>query len=180
MDSPTDASIADPGSGYSRAAVDDFLAAAAVERGRLEALIEEAEDREQQARAAIDSHLGLHKVMIETLLETQRELGERRREAEVTAAGIIEAAEREARALMAANRGGVAVENDDPRRPTSIDLAAEERNPFGPMPDQFVGGAPSWSLSSERETQARKESDEFFDYLRGALIDDKPLGPRND
>ena len=85
-----------PVRGYSRAEVDEFLAAVAVERSRLEAEIAEATERINRARSAI----GMHRVMVAMLLETQQELSALRSEAEAQARQIVADAEREAAALL--------------------------------------------------------------------------------
>ncbi len=55
---------------YSRDAVDDFLAAAEAERVRLRGIVTDAEARSRRARAAV----GMQRVMVSMLLETQREV----------------------------------------------------------------------------------------------------------
>src|SRR5262245_24963791 len=82
--------------GYTREAIDDFLAAADVERARLREVIAEAESRTQRARAA----LGVHRVMTAMLLEAQADVAERRRLAEEEAAAILRAADDEAQSVL--------------------------------------------------------------------------------
>jgi cell division septum initiation protein DivIVA len=165
MESGRNAVVDESIPGYSRAAVDDFLKAAAEERARLEVVIRDADERRNRADAAVDAHLELHNMMIRTLLDTQRELGERRRDAEAQAAAIVEAAERDAKAILQGSG-------------STVDLFGEEQREFAAsdVPHaRFV--SPHLSLSDTAESQRSKEADAFFDYLRGALVDDEPLGP---
>jgi hypothetical protein len=139
--------------GYPRADVEEFLESAAAEKARLEGEIADANARIARARSAI----GSHRVMVAMLLKAQQELSEIRRTAEDEAERILARAELEAQAI----EGGGAVQlggtssvegwrDPSPRQPPMLDLATEQRD----------AGA-----------------DEFFDYLRGALIDEQPLGP---
>jgi hypothetical protein len=137
--------------GYPRADVDEFLRSAAAERIRLEAEIADANARIAHARSAV----GTHRVMVAMLLETQRQLSEMRRDAEVQAERIIAEAEIEAQAI--------------------------ERGPGSPN-----GGSASTpgfaepTIDLTRSAPSSEEPDEFFEFLRGALADDQPLGPRAD
>jgi regulator of protease activity HflC (stomatin/prohibitin superfamily) len=154
-----------PMHGYERAAVDDFLAAAATERARLEATIADANGRAARARAAI----GMHRVMVAMLLETQGELTLRRREAEQQAAEIIAAAEAQAQEIE--RSAGVV-----PSAPTAdpiIDIRRAELydgSSFDKISMRIGAG-----LDGEPDD---RESEKFFEFLRGALVDDEPLGPR--
>jgi hypothetical protein len=97
---PNDSSAAAAIKWYSQNSVDEFLAAASEERGRLEAVIADATARAERARAA----LGVHRLMATMLLDTHRQLTERRREAELEAAQIIIDSERDAHRLLEAAR----------------------------------------------------------------------------
>ena len=77
---------------YARTAVDDFLAAAAEKRSELEQQISEANTRIERANAAA----GLHRLMAAMVLETQREVAEVRRAAELRAMEIVTASQRDA------------------------------------------------------------------------------------
>jgi cell division septum initiation protein DivIVA len=155
--------------GYSRAEVDEFLAAAAVERERLERDIADARERVSRARSA----LGMHRVMVAMMLETQRELGELRLHAERRAAEIVAEAEREAEAEAAALRHFDATTTEPPPAPAApvIDLDTAEH----------VDSWASWSAPSMEATpgsgSAARQGEDYFDFLRGALADDSPLGP---
>jgi cell division septum initiation protein DivIVA len=137
-------------SGYSYAEVTDFLAAAAVERSRLEAELLDAESRIGRARSAI----GLHRVMLAMLLDAQRELDEIRREAEGHATRILAGAERDATPVVVPS----------PAASATIDLTAVTAT-VAPAHDR-AQGAPSDGGSQ----------DDYFTFLRGALSDDAPLG----
>ena len=100
---------------YSQDSVDEFLAAAAEERERLEAVIADATARAERARAA----LGVHRLMATMLLDTHRQLTERRREAELAAAQIIIESEREANRLLEAARADHPVSPRPPGRSLS-------------------------------------------------------------
>jgi ABC-type transporter Mla subunit MlaD len=164
---PMQPPTATPIHGYSRAEVDDFLSAAAAERARLEATIADANTRASRARSA----LGTHRVMVAMLLETQRELGQMRSDAEKEAEAIISAAERD-----------VAHARSIRRDTQEIDLSAfaaagerasgDEPSPFAPpeptMPDEPLTSEP---------LNGSGNGDEYFAFLRGALDDDQPLGP---
>jgi hypothetical protein len=134
---------------YSRSAIDDFLAAAASERARLEAAIAEDEERTSRARAA----LGTHRVMVAMLIEAQRELDATRTRAEAEAATIL---------------GGAG------RPPALLDLTRVEPAP-GDVTSLPVTVP---SMTGPVSPTADAGTTEYFDFLRGALVDDKPLGPR--
>src|SRR5215813_9209404 len=85
---------------YARQAVDDFLTAATAERERLELTIAEAKARTDRARAVI----GMHRVMVSMLLETQHELDALREAADREAQAIVSNAEEDARAIVQAAR----------------------------------------------------------------------------
>src|SRR5262245_61875997 len=106
---------------YARDAVEDFLAAADAEKDQLRLAIAESDARARRARASI----GMHRVMVSMLLETQRDCAEMREEAELDAAEIVAAAEDEAHAIVDAARREVATRG--PQRGPTIDLAAAER-----------------------------------------------------
>jgi len=160
--------------------VEEFLAAAGAERVRLEAEIADANGRSARARAAV----GSHRVMVAMLLEAQQELGEMRREAEVEAEQILADAERRAQEI---ERGTVA----QAAPVTEMAFAATARSADGPAvapsatgrfapPATFVPGehgasGPLIDLAGERTEGAG--DDDYFDFLRGALTDDRPLGP---
>jgi hypothetical protein len=166
---------------YPRATVDEFIRASELEKQRLAAAIEDDEHRARRARAAI----GMHHMMVSMLIETQRELEELRREAERIASDIIAAAS-DGRALgrdmsgaggrgtTAAGRGGGV--------PPSIDLLAESRLDAATgllAPPDEPGPAASASAVPLVDDEADAESNEYFAFLREALTDDEPLGPRN-
>jgi hypothetical protein len=152
--------------GYSRAEVDDFLQAAAAERARLEREIVDSRGRIGRARSAI----GMHRVMVSMLLETQRELTELRQDAEARAEQIVTAAEHEAAAILGGTPPPTFATAPDTTTPRVIDLGAGEHNgapqPLGAY-RSANGDAPTGSSGQ----------DEYFDFLRGALADESPLGP---
>jgi hypothetical protein len=174
-----DADIATPTSdqpvrGYQRAAVDEFLAAAQAERSRLETLIAEANDRTARARAAV----GMHHIMVAMLVETQEELARRRREADQEAASIIADAEAQARAI-----------ESPPTAPEPLPPAAVfPAPPIAERPRIHATEATSEPPSSAPRLQVDGhnghdgnddgEGDRFFAFLRQALSDEEPLGPR--
>jgi regulator of protease activity HflC (stomatin/prohibitin superfamily) len=152
-----------PTLGYDRAAVEAFLGAAADERAKLEEQIEQSNLRLARARTA----LGTHRVMVAMLLQAQRELSALRRDAEREAAAIIAAAEREASSRA----------SDPARAATPEAPAIDLREPEGTAP-----ATPGLGFLDDELLVAAGMSmdDEFFEYLRGALIDDEPLGPRSE
>lgn len=116
------------GHGYSRQAVDEFIAAAAIEAERLEVLIADAAERTRRARAAI----GTHRVMVAMVVETQLRLDELRRDAELESAAILERADREAEARRVRERAEldlIAIE----RSASSLDRGAAD--PISPRAD---------------------------------------------
>jgi hypothetical protein len=146
--------------GYSRADVDQFLTAAAEERLRLETEVEELEGRISRARSAI----GMHRVMVAMLLETQREITEIRDSASAEAERIVREAERQVTALRSA--------------PTedSIDLVGDSpmpHMPAAPVANAGVPTRPTVGVTAEGSAQG----DQYMEFLRGALSDDSPLGP---
>ena len=162
---------ATPIHGYARSEVDDFLNAAAQERARLEATIADANTRAGRARSA----LGTHRVMVAMLLETQRELGQLRIDAETQAEMIIAEAERE-----------VALARAERRDPQEIDLSSFAVTQSPTMADATGAGSPFFAAPASpvgeprmgTTTNAAEDgNDEYFAFLRGALDDDQPLGP---
>jgi cell division septum initiation protein DivIVA len=150
--------------GYRREVVEDFLSAVEVERRRLHEIIRESEARTQRARAAID----VYRVIMDMLLAVQAEIAEIRRAAEEEAAAILRRGDEEAEALF---RAAYAVEDgmihlvraeaaEDPLRHTTPEPAVRE---FGSGFAVDVSG-----------------SNDYMAYLRGALSDQAPLGPRLD
>src|SRR5262249_36684182 len=124
-----------------------------VERSRLEADIADSTERINQARSAI----GLHRVMVAMLLESQRELTDMREQAEQRAKEIIAEAEREAAAIAAGTAPA-------PGPPTS-------------PPSGFAGAAAPAAPEIHLPGRAGDDGDHYFRYLSGALADDAPLGP---
>jgi hypothetical protein len=171
---------------YSRAEVDDFLAAAAAERIRLEAEIAEATERISRARAAI----GMHRVMVSMLFETQREVSALRREADAQARQIVADAEREVAAMVRASspltaQTGSTFAADASRIPPSppaadghtIDLQLAEPHGNGAQPVAPPAAEPLLASTSSF-AESPTSDDEYFDFLRGALAeDDGPFGP---
>ncbi|HEY3670850.1 MAG TPA: DivIVA domain-containing protein [Acidimicrobiia bacterium] len=140
--------------GYPRVEVDEFLAAAAEEKSRLEAVISDAETRVSRARSAV----GAHQVMVQMLLESQQELSRIRRDAEAEAEAIVARAELDAQAILSGQPTPVPVTAP----PVAIATPGpfESAAPLAVQPDGPVDG-----------------NDEFFTFLRGALADEQPLGP---
>jgi DivIVA protein len=171
--------LGQPVRGYSRAEVDDFLAAAARERARLEAEIADANRRIRDARTAI----GMHRVMVSMVLDAQRELSEMRRAAELEAERILSAAETDAQRMLAearnepaayATHDSSAYSSPEPAPYATpepvIDLAAIDT----PVDVHAGNGA----VVHPSEAPARDAGDDqFFEFLRGALADNEPLGP---
>jgi cell division septum initiation protein DivIVA len=160
-----DASISQSLHGYPRADVEEFLAGAAAEKVRLEAEIADANARIARARSAV----GSHRVMVTMLMEAQQELGEVRRTAELEAERILAEAELEAQAIERGARSGAipadsAISAPSPRI-DEIRFAPSAPSDATSMIDLGAGYDPDPS------------SDEFFDFLRGALTDEQPLGP---
>src|SRR5689334_6611902 len=115
---------------YAREAVDDFLAAAESERARLRATIADAEARTRRARAAV----GVDRVMVGMLLETQQQLPGHRDQAEAEAAEILGRAEDEAQQILREARAdaGVAVDRERASEPTPMSSPAASSNDAPP------------------------------------------------
>jgi hypothetical protein len=141
-----------PVHGYSRAAVEEFVSAAAAEETKLEAVIEEAATRTRKARAAI----GTHRVMVAMILEAQHQLDDIRAQAESEAARILAQGERDADELAPLVS------------PPELDLVGAET--MRPEPPPVADARP----------QEPPEGSDYFAFLRGALVDDEPLGPRGE
>jgi hypothetical protein len=159
--------LASPVRGYPRPAVDEFVASAAHEQAALETAIADAQERTRRARAAI----GTHRVMVAMLLEAQRHLDEIRAAAETEATDIIARAEREAEAIISA------------ARPPILDLSgaeSRERAVSQPITSSTSSMSDPWSPGFAAPSEPGAESSEYFDFLRGALVDDEPLGPRGE
>jgi len=157
--------------GYSRAEVDDFLRAAASERARLESEISDARSRIGRARSAI----GMHRVMVAMLLETQRELTEMRARADADADAILAQAERDAAMILAGTvpvRGRSSDAATDARPPTPATAPPGEIDLGGAVPAPTKG-----STAVDESAVPESGRDEYFDFLRGALADESPLGP---
>jgi hypothetical protein len=172
--------------GYPRAVVDDFVAALEAERTRLTNLIQDAEQRGASARLAVSNH----EVMLTMLVDGQAEMLEREQRAQREATEILATADREAQSLLARAQGspldGDEAKDDD----VVIDLAASGEA-------ENAEGVPRWDMSlngSERSSNYADaafahangnganppDGDQYFDFLRGALADNDPLGPRAD
>lgn len=169
--------VGQPIHGYSRADVDDFLAAVAQERARLEAEIADANRRTSQARNAI----GMHRVMTAMVLEAHRELSELRRAATLEAEQIVAQADIDAQRLLQEAR--VAAIGADAPPSTPLDVFAAPSNVemidltanVGPgEPSQMK--PPTFRMGAFDDAETA-QSDDYFDFLRGALADDEPLGP---
>jgi hypothetical protein len=163
--------------GYSRAEVDEFLQAAAAERSRLESEIADARSRIGRARSAI----GMHRVMVAMLLETQRELTEMRARADAEAEAILAQAERDAAMILAGS--AAAAPGAIASAPTAVANSASTpiMSTPGPAPVHEIdlGGADRASAGAAPGAPGEGEAggDEYFDFLRGALADESPLGP---
>lgn len=155
-----------PMQGYSRAEVDEFLAAASAERVRLESEIDDLQGRISRARSAI----GMHRVMVAMLIDAQRELTDIREAAAAEAERIVRQAEGEVAAIPPAP----VAPHDAPlsttiARDESIDLVT------GPL---ATASSPSpASNGSLSITGVTAGDDDYMEFLRGALSDDSPLGP---
>jgi hypothetical protein len=194
--------------GYTQEAVDDFLLAVARERESLQEIIKEARVREARAQGII----GMHELMVAMMLETHRELGARRRDAEARASEIVRQGEREAEEILRAayDQMGAGHEVQDalrrlpqPSDPVSVPELDGAR--WGASDDRRGAGVddPEIDLRGDSEGFAREafepawvgatktmthngsganngNNEDFFAFLRGALHDDEPLGPRAD
>ena len=153
--------------GYPRAAIDDFLAAAARERRRLRDELAAASARVERANLA----LGMHRTMIAMLIDTGRDLQDLRHRTEVMAAQQFSPD-----TVSAAT--GVA-----PSVPSTVSVPFGVPESIAPesMAPESISSAPS-PLSRRprlpRRNRFREDDEEYFGFLRGALSDDEPLGPR--
>jgi hypothetical protein len=164
---------------YPRATVDEFIRASEAEKQRLVAAIEHDEHRASRARAAI----GMHHMMVSMLIETQRELDQMRRDAERLAAEIIAAASNgrsDPRHEGNAPGGSASGPLRERFAPTSIDLVAEDEAGLGSAPRVSLSDSVHQVTSVPYETDDNDpETSQYFAFLREALTDDEPLGPRN-
>ena len=154
--SPAARDLSVPGAGspiqwYARPAVEEFLAAAAGERRRLEALVAEGRERIERVQAASR----VQETMVAMLLETEHAVRQVRSAAEREAAMIIAAADAESVAILGLRRDGSA--------PGKVVL-----------PEAAVESEPMIDLVADSDIR----SADFLEFLRGALVDDQPLGPR--
>ncbi|NBP52300.1 MAG: hypothetical protein EBU70_14180 [Actinobacteria bacterium] len=146
---------------YSRAAVDEFLAAADAERRRLEATIADARARLARATSAA----GLQQTVVEMMLDAQREVADIRRAAELASAGILAPIPQSVQ--PAASSASIASSYVD-SVPSVAGLSTDGGGRTAPP--SFVdplGGRPR----TDRDDVA------FFEYLRDELHRDGPLGP---
>jgi hypothetical protein len=143
---------------YSRAAIDEFLSAAAEERAKLEAAVSHAEERTRRARAS----LGTHRVMVAMLLEGQRELDEIRARAEAEATAVLADAPTPPAGPLSHGPA-----------PAVLDLTAEPSLVAAPQWSQWSGHA-----MPVAPDPGGTDGDDYFRFLRGALADEQPLGPR--
>jgi hypothetical protein len=158
--------------GYPRAEVEAFLAAASAERVRLEAEIADAESRTARARSAV----GSHRVMVAMLLDAQQELSEMRRGAELEAERILADAEREAQEIERAAARGYSVA--DAMREVSSGFEVPGAATTSVDAPVAVATAASPVAGPLIDLSAVSDSgDGYFDFLRGALTDERPLGP---
>jgi hypothetical protein len=155
---------------YSRAAVDEFLAAADAERQRLEAAIADAQARLARATSAA----GLQQTVVEMMLDAQREVADIRRAAEVASAGILAP-------ISPPGPAGASTVPTAETAPASSPAPSEVASvpsPSGvsgdvrprPVPPSFVdplGGRP----------RADRDDVAFFEYLKDELDRDEPMGP---
>jgi cell division septum initiation protein DivIVA len=166
-----------PVQGYPRSAVDEFVAAAEAEAAKLEAMIADAGERTRRSRAAI----GTHRVMVAMLLEAQRELDEIRALAEAEAADIIATAEREADEVLKRNGHRVVDLSELERGERSAPRRSAESPVKAPMTEKpTVASSDPGALGSVPHAEGPDDGADYFDFLRGALVDDEPLGPRGE
>jgi hypothetical protein len=164
---------------YPRATVDEFIRASEAEKQRLTAAIEQDEHRASRARASI----GMHHMMVSMLIETQRELDQMRRDAERLATEIISAASnrrRDAHPDENAPAGRSSGRLGEPSAPLSIDLVAEDEAGLVASSRVLHPDSAFDALNLPRSTEGvDPETSQYFAFLREALTDDEPLGPRN-
>jgi len=175
-----------PALGYPRSTFEEFVAAAEAERFRLHEEIASADRRAEDARAAASAY----DVMLSVLVEAHGELTTRLADATRTAEQILEAARREARAIVQAERDDA--EPADPsvapgdERGGLSDVDAHDVDAHDidlPMieilePERDRVAAPVFVGGNGRASDV--DADPYFDFLRGALADEEPLGPRAD
>jgi regulator of protease activity HflC (stomatin/prohibitin superfamily) len=117
----------------------------------------------------------MHRVMVAMLLETQRELTELRARADADADAILAQAERDSAMILAGTTP----------TPGPSAVAASDAKPIAAVPASLpeidLGGAdpaPANGSTAIDESAAQEAGgDEYFDFLRGALADESPLGP---
>jgi hypothetical protein len=150
--------------GYRREVVEDFLSAVEFERRRLQEIITESEARTQRARAALD----VYRVVMEMLLAAHAEIAEIRLGAEEEAAAILRRGDEEAEALL---------RTASDAHSSTIDLVRAEA-----AEDPLRHSDPEPAVGEFRSEFAVDftGSNDYMAYLRGALSDQAPLGPRLD
>jgi hypothetical protein len=160
--------------GYTRAAVAEFSAAAEQECRRLEAELAGAERRTARARASI----GAHRVMVAMLFATQQQLDEMRAAAEAEATRVLGEAEEEAEAILSGFDLAVidlsSIEGEAPACSSRLS-SANDNAALRPRWGLGINPIDARSATSENTSAG---SDAYFEFLRGALEDDQPLGPR--
>ena len=161
---------------YTREALGAFLAEADAERERLLAVIDDARGRARRA-LALDR---LQQTMVEMLVETQRELFELQAQAERDAAEVLGAAEQEALEIVRETRQ-IAGASSDPGAPGAPEAhAATELHAADDGGSHHSGANNSSYTTTAASIFGPSEDDRYFAYLREALVDDQPLGPRLD
>ena len=152
--------------GYSREAVDEFLVAADAERARLQQEIAEVNTRLEQVQVA----LGSQRAMIGMLTSAGRELQELRQRTELEAASRYFDSSRTPAAASAPTTRAL----DDHHHATAAPDAPEAPSVISLVEPR--AGVPAPAVASPTAT----DDEEYFGFLRGALLDDEPLGPRPD
>jgi hypothetical protein len=125
-------------------------------------VIADDEERTRRARAA----MGTHRVMVAMLLTAQRELDEVRARAEREAAAILADAQRPVHVLD--------LTRPEPPAPSTTSPPVADVWPATVTETRMPTPVASNPVPAVHEG----ESNEYFDFLRGALDDHEPLGPR--
>jgi hypothetical protein len=126
----------------------------------------------------------MHDAMLAMIRETLEDLSARRRASERDAAAIIAAAERDAESIIRSAR--MAFGAAEPSAKHSTDPPDEGSATHYPTasasPSVGVDAGPTLGPlgAIARPDRTENPDDPFFEFLRGALEDNAPLGPNGD
>jgi hypothetical protein len=174
---------------YPRAAVEQFVKAASIERTRLQEAVEAARARQRTAELMVDQSAETARRVEVTLVALQRELAERRREAEADADALVAAAQAEATAILrkahleasaisALDASGAGPDDVDVAAPGNHAGAPEERR--APVPDERRDGPRDPGVVADIDLVAEQTAWRATDAPDGDAIPDGDAMPDAD